>query len=162
MPTHLACHTCSGLVRHELSLVEITYTNGIDESSAASIKATKPALPSTVLVHYINGEVDTDTNLLPFADPPNPVARLKEKQVRAVSVGASSLFRSQAEIEAELPRAARSVRHAQVTSTGTLPNSSMSDPEVEAFNSACHYGDSIEAEAFAVEAEAFASSVYLR
>lgn len=124
-----------------------------------------------MLVHYINGEVDTDTNLLPFADPPNPVARLKEKQssgheppahVRAVSVGASSLFRSQAEIEAELPRAARSVRHAQVTSTGTLPNSSMSDLEVEALYSACHDGDSIEAEAFAVEAEAFASSVYLR
>ena len=112
-----------------------------------------------MLVHYINGEVDTDTNLLPFADPPNPVARLKEKQS---SVGASSLFRSQAEIEAELPRAARSVRHAQVTSTGTLPNSSMSDLEVEALYSACHDGDSIEAEAFAVEAEAFASSVYLR
>tara|TARA_B100000795_G_scaffold217505_1_gene171497 strand:+ start:558 stop:917 length:360 start_codon:yes stop_codon:yes gene_type:complete len=119
-----------------------------------------------VLVHYINGEVDTDTNLLPFANPPNPVARLKEKQssgheppahVRAVSVGASSLFRSQAEIEAELPRLARSVRHAQVTSTVTLPNSSMSDLEVDALYSACHDGDSI-----AVEAEAFASSVYLR
>ena len=108
-----------------------------------------------MLVHYINGEVDTDTNLLPFADPPNPVARLKEKQ--SSGHGASSLFRSQAEIEAELPRLARSIRHAQVTSTVTLPNSSMSDLEVDALYSACHDGDSI-----AVEAEAFASSVYLR
>lgn len=119
-----------------------------------------------MLVHYINGEVDTDTNLLPFANPSTPVARLKEKQssghkppahVRAVSVGASSLLRSQAEIEAELPRLARSVRHAQVTSTAALPNSSMSDLEVDASCSACHDGDST-----AVEAEAFASSVYLR
>lgn len=136
------------------------------------IKATKPVLPSTVLVHYINGEVETDANLLPFAHPPNPLARLALKkkkssedqplaQVRAASVvGAHSLFRSQAEIEAELSRLARSVQHAQVASPSaiTLPHSGPNFPvsdlllEVEAFRD-----DDL---SFASsEAEAFASSV---
>jgi hypothetical protein len=138
------------------------------------IKATKPALPSTVLVHYINGEVETDANLLPFAHPPNPLARLAQRlkkkkssedqplaQVRAASgVGASSLFRSQAEIEAELRRLARSVQHAQVASPSAItlphsgPNFAVSDLllEVEAFRD-----DDL---SFASsEAEAFASSV---
>ena len=132
------CYTRSGLVRHELSLVDITYPS-------ASIKATKPGLPSTVLVHYINGEVETDRDLLPFADPPNPLVRLKEKRssvsrppARAVSAGASSRFRSQAEIEAELPRPPFSVGHAsghaQVPSSScpTQATSSIFDEEMEA------------------------------
>ena len=128
----------SGLVRHELSLVDITYLSLVDITSPASIKATKPGLPSTVLVHYINGEVETDRDLLPFADPPNPLVRLKEKRssvsrppARAVSAGASSWFRSQAEIEAELPF---SVRHAQVPSSCPVIQAfpSMFDQETEA------------------------------
>ena len=126
-----------------------------------------------MLVHYINGEVETDANLLPFAHPPNPLARLALKkkkssedqplaQVRAASVvGAHSLFRSQAEIEAELPRLARSVQHAQVASPSaiTLPHSGPNFPvsdlllEVEAFRD-----DDL---SFASsKAEAFASSVF--
>ena len=133
-------------MRHELSLVDIKYPS-------AAIKATKPGLPSTVLVHYINGEVETDSDLLPFADPPNPLVRLKEKRsyvsrppARAVSAGASSRFRSQAEIEAELPRPPVSVGHAQVPSSScpTQATSSIFDEEMEAaLHSFCAEDESI-------------------
>jgi len=144
--TPTPCYTRSGLVRHELSLVDITYQ---DHISPASIKATKPGLPSTVLVHYINGEVETDRDLLPFVDPPNPLVRLKAKRssvsrppARAVSTGASSRFRSQAEIEAELPGPSFSVGHAsghaQVPSScPTQATSSSFDEEMEALQSIC-------------------------
>ena len=143
----LQCAIRSGLVRHELSLVSITYADGIDQTSAKCTKQTKPPLPLTVLVHYINGEVETDTDVLPFANPPNPLIRLKEKTLQPARLnrGTSSQFQSLADIEAELQQAQVASPSARVT------------PQAHPAMSAREENDFI-ASLAEVDAEAFVSS----
>ena len=68
----------SGLVRHELALVDINYRKAMDEAIQAgrctptTCEAFKPSLPPTVLVDYINPAVATDQDLLPFAGNSTP------------------------------------------------------------------------------------------
>lgn len=80
----LSCYmvVSSGLVRHELSLVNIDYPKDIPE-------AEKPPLPSTVLVHYFNPEVATEKEIL------RKVFRLDTRsRARSELVGVLSHFSS--------------------------------------------------------------------
>ena len=94
----------SGLVRHEMCLVDFDYC-----------KETRLALSPTVLIHYINPEVETELNLLSLSSP-NPLCRIIYREAKTVEgvpptrisktqiqAGAtSSVFRSEAEVEREM------------------------------------------------------------
>ena len=94
----------SGLVRHEMCLVDVDYC-----------KETRLALSPTVLIHYINPEVETELNLLSLSSP-NPLCRIIYREAKTVEgvpptrisktqiqAGAtSSVFRSEAEVEREM------------------------------------------------------------
>ena len=90
-------------MRHELSLVDIDYRDEVDESNKAK---TKPALTPTVVVHYINPEVETDPDLVSFANP-GPLVRLIHREIseQPAPQGVSAQFCSEAEIAAELASA---------------------------------------------------------
>ena len=93
----------SGLVRHEMCLVDFDYC-----------KETRLALSPTVLIHYINPEVETELNLLSLSSP-NPLCRIIYREAKTVEgvpptrisktqiqAGANSVFRSEAEVEREM------------------------------------------------------------
>ena len=93
----------SGLVRHEMCLVDVDYC-----------KETRLALSPTVLIHYINPEVETELNLLSLSSP-NPLCRIIYREAKTVEgvpptrisktqiqAGATSVFRCEAEVEREV------------------------------------------------------------
>ena len=125
----------SGLVRHELALVDIDYRKAIDEATQArlcsttKLEAFKPPLPSTILVHYIDPAVETDTDILPFVAPAsaNPLARLRHKR-REMSPehtgsGVSSRFCSQEDVEADMTSAQGQATHQAVPELSLPPPS---------------------------------------
>ena len=129
----------SGLVRHELALVDIDYRKAIDEATpktktslgakTTKLEAFKPPLPSTILVHYIDPAVETDTDILPFVAPAsaNPLARLRHKR-REMSPehtgsGVSSQFRSQEDVEADMTSAQGQATHQAVPELSLPPPS---------------------------------------
>ena len=89
----------SGLVRHEMCLVDVDYC-----------KDTRPATPHTVLVHYFNPEVETDSDILSLSSA-SRLCRIICREAPAVThvhAGAiSSVFRSGEEVQREVEREAR-------------------------------------------------------
>ena len=89
----------SGLVRHEMCLVDVDYCKG-----------TRPATPPTVLIHYFNPEVETDSDILSLSSP-SLLCRIICREAPAnihVHAGAiSSTLRSGEEVQREVEREAR-------------------------------------------------------
>ena len=91
-------------MRHELCLVDVDYQKAIDFSIPPSkpgckIEATKPPLPTTVLVHYFNPAISTEEEILL-----GPIFRLMTRRARSEFVGVRSCFSSPEET-ASLERA---------------------------------------------------------
>ena len=73
-------------------------------------KGTRPATPPTVLIHYFNPEVETDSDILSLSSP-SPLCRIICREApanRHVHAGAiSPTFRSGEEVQREVEREAR-------------------------------------------------------